>query len=123
MSEPRLWHFKTIVYPYANEYNWEWSNPVLVYSGQRLIGCASVYIDANRVLCEGILDYATPERLDVENGLKAWLLPRITVKPSSMRLFKGEGGLVERIAVKVDHLELRADCDNPEMPPIGTPIL
>jgi hypothetical protein len=50
-------------------------NPTPVISeDRRLLGWASLFIEGNRVKADLALDYATPERLDIEAGLAlyAW---------------------------------------------------
>lgn len=48
--------------------------PVPVYSeaDRRVIGSASVAIEGNRLVADLFIDYATPERLSIENGEKLY---------------------------------------------------
>lgn len=49
-------------------------NPVSVFSDDgRLLGAARLYQEGKALMAEMFLDYATPERLDIENGVKYYL--------------------------------------------------
>lgn len=50
-------------------------NPVPVYSADRkILGYASVFVEGNKLLAEGSIDYASPERLSIEtNSEKLYL--------------------------------------------------
>ncbi|SRR5216683_1185390 len=70
-SDGKTYHIMTDVYFFDNlDYpkvllNYE--NPIKVFSEGKLIGWANVNLGHDRLVADIFIDYATPERLDLEN--------------------------------------------------------
>lgn len=110
VTEERLWRFKAMVIRVSPGAVFAFTNPVPVYTvGNRatskLIGCAVLYLEGKDIIADGVLDYATPERLDIETGQRQWWLTPVTKNGQISQLILDTQGL------SLEHLS------------IGTPLL
>lgn len=82
--EPRTFSFTCKVFekdliPDAADFRFE--NPVEIFSGEHRVGFGMVYAtEDNSLMAECYIAWECPERLDIENQMPIWVLPRITVQ-------------------------------------------
>jgi len=113
---PRLWNFtQTVLSDLDPNIYYKYVNPIPVFSGPKLVGCGVIYEELGSMKVEGFLDYAIPERLDAENGVSWWLLPRAVVELVTINSPN------RRTCIKIEALELRNDCSDPTLTPIILP--
>lgn len=110
VAEERLWRFKAMVIRVTPGTFLSFNNPVPVHTvgiggRSKLIGCAVLYVEGGDIIADGVLDYATPERLDIETGQRQWWLTPVTKNGFIKELILDTQGLSR------DHLS------------IGTPLL
>lgn len=78
IDQARLWRFKAVVFPELKEEYW-FQSPVFVHREGQVgaLGCGVLYVSGNALHAEIALDYAIPERLDVQTGKKYWIYPHV----------------------------------------------
>jgi hypothetical protein len=121
----KLWRPEAIVMRLSdtdvfNDYRFE--NPVPVYSGDLLVGSATLEIRGKDIHASLFVDYEIPERLEAEEGL-IWALPRVTTT-HFIRATNNETGEERNFpsVTKIDSLQLRKDCYL-DLPALGKPLL
>jgi hypothetical protein len=118
MIGEELWRFSAIIIsPIDSSIDYCWENPVKITAAGKLVGFGSVIETyARQLMVDCAVEYELPERLDFENGVPVFVLPFCEVK--LVTLFTKN----ERTEIHIRSLELRYDCDNPEIPKIGGPV-
>lgn len=131
-EDTKLWRFRSVVVSALQDgIAYRFRNPVPVTAGGKLVGFASVWVSAvtgiEEILADVAVDYAIPERLDVENGRKYWTLPRVEVyrrfsRPKDQFTEERSSHLhynrVERVC-EIQSLQIRDDGLDPAQAPIG----
>lgn len=131
-DDTKLWRFRSVVLPRLEDgVVYRVRNPVPVSAGGKLVGFASVWcagaIQPEAIVAEVAVDYALPERLDAENGVHLWTLPRVTVfydytpKDKFTDQFKLIGGRAETY-VQIHSLQITEHCTDVSQPHIGSAL-
>ncbi len=79
-EETKLFRTKALLFQLTGEAlraKVEHAPSVPVFSGEKLIGYASTWQDGPRVSAELVIDYSTPERLEIENGGALYAAPQV----------------------------------------------
>lgn len=112
-------------------------NPVPVYADGRMVGYGAVTFQYGTVYADVAIDPAIPQRLDVETGIKQYLLPKVTVFAPKMAPPRPKRDLYApwqvhctwgsdpeyTETVVIDGLEIRPDCTDPDLSAIGESFL
>lgn len=116
----RLWRPEAVVHVIRSGdlTDYRFSNPIPVYSADRLVGAATLDIRDGAIHATLSVDYSIPERLEAEIG-RIWALPHVTVR--HLFLMGEPGGLPGPVQViaQIDGIQLRNDCTDPALPAIG----
>jgi hypothetical protein len=81
----KLWRFKTPVLdipPEGSVTEFRAEGPVPIMNGETKVGFANIEKVGDQLVAEVVADYSLPERLDVQNGTKVWLVPKLQVQAS-----------------------------------------
>lgn len=81
----RLWRFRTPVLNIPKDgsaTDFRADGPVPVKSDGKVVGHATFDRVGDQLIAEVGVDYAIPERLDVQNGTKVWLVPMLSIEAS-----------------------------------------
>lgn len=73
-DQTRLYRIKSMLFKAVPDVECRWENPVPIYSGSRLVGAAVLDFHARDVYATLMLDYESPERLDIETSA-VWAIP------------------------------------------------
>ena len=118
LEEVRFWRFKSVVLSILDPViSYSWSNPLPVYSGNKIVGHANLYVENGKLLADHVVEYATPERLEVEVGNRVWTLPNVEVYPATLTSPNAF------TAIRIKRIELRTDCIDPDHNHIGEGVL
>lgn len=142
-DEVKLWRFRAeVLYP-REAALYRYRNPVPVTAGNRIVGFASLMANVSgsftssaylvrAFLADVAVDYSLPERLDVENGKKLWVLPQVRVTvgvpvaPQGTESWEvglhASDGSDDR-TIEIIALQIRDDCTDSSQAAIGEPLL
>jgi hypothetical protein len=113
IEDAHLWYFTAMVLPDIDpNVSWQWQNPISVYASGKIVGCGVLFVEDRQLYAECAVDYAIPERLDVESGTKIWCLPKVSVFPATLATRH------QHTVVDFERLELRNACTNSDHEPI-----
>lgn len=121
----RLWRTEAVVHILDGSEDFtefRFVNPVPVLDSSGVIrGWAALEVRGKELHASISMEYSLPERLDAEAGPSVWALPR--VRYTAPREVRDEAGVVTRVftIAFVDALQLRHDCNNPSLIPLGAP--
>jgi hypothetical protein len=70
----RIHRVKALIFKAVPGVEYRWQNPVPVYSGGRLVGAAVLENHVGDLYANVMVDYETPERMDIETR-NIWAIP------------------------------------------------
>ena len=109
VADPKLWRFTSMVLPEVDpNIDYRWLSPIPVKSDNKCVGSANLFVQDGQLFAECFVDYAIPERLDVQADTKVWTLPNVTWYAVLL------GASRSRSEIQVHWLQLSKSCSSVE---------
>lgn len=119
----RIYRVKALIFKATPGVEPRWENPVPVYSGSKLVGAAVLDVQAGDLYANLMLDYETPERMDIETR-NVWAIPdRVRISQSYRPCECGRGKVLGGHVMTVGALRLSPRPMDSSEEPLNTGLI